>query len=74
MIGNCMISEVDIRDWDVKKAKNLVTDAEFNALYNGKQPPWSRADMDYLLKFFEIAELFQRSVVKQVPALFKEKP
>jgi hypothetical protein len=68
-----MISEVDIRDWDVQKAKSLIVDAEFNALYNGRQPPWNKSDMDYLLKFFEVAELFRKNVVKQVPALFKEK-
>lgn len=68
-----MISEVDIRDWDVQKAKSLIVDAEFNALYNGRQPPWNKSDMDYLLKFFDVAELFRKNVVKQVPALFKEK-
>lgn len=67
------ISEIDIKDWDVQKAKELVTDAEFNALYNGRQPPWSRSDMEFLMNFFNSVELYRRSVVKQIPALFLEK-
>lgn len=69
-----MISEVDLRDWDPVEMKNILTGIEFNYVYNGKESPFGRRDMDVLMKFLSKAEEVRKSLVPQVPVLLKRNP
>ena len=68
-----MISEVDLRDWEPTEVKNILTAIEFNYVYNGKESPFGKRDMEVLMKFFSKAEEIRKHIVPQTPALFKAK-
>lgn len=66
-----MISEVDLRDWEPTEMKKILTAIEFNHVYNGKESPFGKRDMDVLMKFFTKAEEIRKNLVPQVPVLLK---
>ena len=63
--------DIDLKDWEPVTARRILTDIEFNHVYNGRQSPFSKEEMDFLMKFVATAEQVRRSVVPQVSALFK---
>lgn len=68
-----MISEVDLRDWEPVEMKKLLTAIEFNYVYNGKESPFGKRDMEVLMKFLTKAEEVRKNLVPQTAALLKAK-
>lgn len=66
-----MISEVDLRDWDPVEMKKILTGIEFNYVYNGRESPFGRRDMDVIMAFLTKAEEVRKNLVPQIPAIFK---
>lgn len=66
-----MISEIDLKDWEPVTARRILTDIEFNHVYNGRQSPFSKEEMDFLMKFVSTAEKVRKSFVPQVASLLK---
>lgn len=65
---------MDLKDWNPKEMRDIITAIEFNYVYNGKESPFGKRDMEVLMKFFSKAEELKRSIEPQTAALLKAGP
>ncbi|MNL20622.1 hypothetical protein D3C87_1418790 [compost metagenome] len=61
--------DIDLKDWEPVTARRILTDIEFNHVYNGRQSPFSKEDMDFLMKFISTAEKVRRTQIKDIPRI-----